>query len=363
MNELDNDWEAFLSDTWDGNLSYHSDINSNKEHYDNQPKECSPLHISTQTKIAYLNQTIDIHKLFLELYITPYYKYEEGIIKKMIKYTTYSKKNKATYENKLKHEYCPLIETIVEYDTPTRKSQPYKCIQKLSAGLTYKNIYKFKLNNERRAFYNCIALILRLNIEGVFKEYHVKVFNTGKMELPGIKETKEVYYLLNMLIQFLKIHIPSIHYDKNTLYNVLINSNFNCGYCIDRQKITQRLKEEYNIISMYDPCQYPGVQCKFYYNHMNTIQNGVCMCNNQCNKKGSGYGKNQCKEISFMIFRTGSILIVGNCNEDELKEIYEFLVNLFKNEYDNICLPYVEHKKKNTYQYRKEKKKIYYIEQ
>jgi hypothetical protein len=41
--------------------------------------------------------------------------------------------------------------------------------------------------------------------------------------------------------------------------------------------------------------------------------------------------------VSFMIFRTGSVLIVGKCDEYVLLLIYEFLKNILKAEYFNIC--------------------------
>ena len=37
-----------------------------------------------------------------------------------------------------------------------------------------------------------------------------------------------------------------------------------------------------------------------------------------------------------MIFRTGSVLIVGHCDESILHKVYEFLKNIFINEYKNI---------------------------
>jgi hypothetical protein len=45
-------------------------------------------------------------------------------------------------------------------------------------------------------------------------------------------------------------------------------------------------------------------------------------------------------EISFMIFRTGSVLIVGKCNEDVLREIYDFIKTMLETEYMTIgkCL-------------------------
>jgi hypothetical protein len=41
-------------------------------------------------------------------------------------------------------------------------------------------------------------------------------------------------------------------------------------------------------------------------------------------------------EVSFMIFRTGSCLIVGNCNEKILKFIFEFIKGILQEEYNQI---------------------------
>ena len=38
-----------------------------------------------------------------------------------------------------------------------------------------------------------------------------------------------------------------------------------------------------------------------------------------------------------MIFRTGSVLIVGRCDENVLLIIYEFLKKILVTEYSNIC--------------------------
>ena len=42
-------------------------------------------------------------------------------------------------------------------------------------------------------------------------------------------------------------------------------------------------------------------------------------------------------EVSFMIFRTGSVLIVGMCDENVLQDIYTFLKALLKAEFKYIC--------------------------
>jgi hypothetical protein len=38
-----------------------------------------------------------------------------------------------------------------------------------------------------------------------------------------------------------------------------------------------------------------------------------------------------------MIFRTGSVLIVGKCNEKILQDIYHYLKELLKTEFKYIC--------------------------
>jgi hypothetical protein len=38
-----------------------------------------------------------------------------------------------------------------------------------------------------------------------------------------------------------------------------------------------------------------------------------------------------------MIFRTGSVLIVGKCDENVLMIIYEYLKIILNNEFKNIC--------------------------
>ena len=226
---------------------------------------------------------------------------------------------------------------IISFVEPkTNTKQLFKHVQKLTFGYSRKDFTNYR-TKEKSAFYNCFALILRVFYEDTFNEVHVKVFNTGKLEIPGIKKssllTKTFELLTTVLQPFIETPIKVVDGSVDT---VLINSNFTCNYYINRSKLHDILKRKYNLISMFDPCSYPGIQCKFYYNTCKTEQNGVCTCPTKCNKKGSGTGKGQCIEISFMIFRTGSILIVGNCNEDILYIIYKFIKKILYDEFDEV---------------------------
>jgi len=186
-------------------------------------------------------------------------------------------------------------------------------------------------SKQKNAFYNCFAMILRFHCDGEFKEIHVKVFNTGKLEIPGIQTEHAFNSIINMIIDILQPYYDKkIEYDCNNTETVLINSNFNCGFYINREVLFDVLNSKYHIQSIYDPCSYPGIQCKFYYNPDIGLQTG-----SQISKENKDLYKN-ISEVSFMIFRTGSVLIVGKCDEKILMIIYEFLKELLVKEFNII---------------------------
>ena len=171
-----------------------------------------------------------------------------------------------------------------------------------------------------------------MRVQNMFKEFHVKVFNTGKLEIPGVQSEPVFEMILNQVLETLQPHVVEpLGYKDNTNETVLINSNFNCGFFVNREVLYDILKFKYNIQAIYDPCSYPGIQCKFYYNPDVGLQNGC-----QISEENKHLYTNV-KEVSFMIFRTGSVLIVGRCDENVLMVIYEFLKIVLINEYKNIC--------------------------
>jgi hypothetical protein len=175
-------------------------------------------------------------------------------------------------------------------------------------------------------------MILRIKIADMFKEFHVKVFNTGKLEIPGIQTDFIFEEVLKNILLAIQPHInTNLEYLQKS-DTILINSNFNCGFYINRESLFDILKFKYNIQTIYDPCSYPGIQCKFYYNPELTVQTGTHLIQEDKNARKL----KQIVEVSFMIFRTGSILIVGMCNDDVLYIIYEFLKNLLYKEFHKI---------------------------
>ncbi len=322
--------------------------------------EFSDIYISTKTKIAFLNSEINLNNIYWKLPVIPYHHPRCGILKKSIKYNCHSPEESENLNNILdklpKNSYQSTI--LSKVNIQTKKVSKYKDTRKIDIGMSHKDIASYKFI-KKGAFYNCFAIILRVNYKNAFKEVHIKIFNTGKLEIPGIPRDDLLTIALKDLMDILNdvSEKTDIDYNKTNIENVLINSNFTCGFFINRTKLYKILKFTYGIHTLYDPCSYPGIQSKFYYNKNKQIQNGTCSCEpKKCftiDKKEKH--KIKCTIVSFMIFRTGSVLIVGHCDEDVLNIIYEFLKKILKKEFINISEFPSGAKKKKTVKKKKKK--------
>ena len=84
MSDLDAEWELFQNQLSNNNQLKYTDGPIKKDFQEDIPK-CSDIYISTQTKIAYLNQAIDLEPIFWNLPVIDYYNPQDGIIKKSMK--------------------------------------------------------------------------------------------------------------------------------------------------------------------------------------------------------------------------------------------------------------------------------------
>ena len=230
------------------------------------------------------------------------------------------------------------VDILSQVDNPSARRLKFKDVRKINVGLAKKDLISYRAK-KKGAFYNCFVVILRISGEkDEYREVHVKVFNTGKLEIPGIKTDAHLTSALELLCSTLTEACGKpINYNADKLDTVLINSNFSANFYIERHLLSNILKYKYGIHVVYDPCSYPGIQCKFFYNESQPEGDGVCHCLKPCwDRKGSGKGEGQCMEVSFMIFRTGSVLIVGHCNEHVLRVIYRFIIRILGAEFSDI---------------------------
>jgi hypothetical protein len=364
---------------------------------------CTPLYISTKTKISFLNKPIELAKVFWAIPITPYYLPEAGVVKKQMKFVSLTPEavNAVLHEKQRYLQEAYVDDYELSHVVNPAGLVPFKNVRKISIGLGRKDITSFR-GKKKSAFYNCFVVILRLMQHNVFKEFHVKVFNTGKLEIPGIQDDATLAGILDLLTAVLAPIVDNVPaeevaaetaqelatgpaqelatgptqelatgpaqelatgpaqelafglgptqelafglgptqelgptplaYLPDKTYTVLINSNFSSGYYINRERFHHLLKYKYRINSNYDPCSYPGIQCEFHYDELMQLQNGM---QPTLERTQNRVASNVCK-VSFMVFRTGSVLIVGKCTEEILYKIYDFLCQIFTDEFADI---------------------------
>jgi hypothetical protein len=302
------------------------------------------LYISTKTKVLFLNQEIDIHNIFWKIPIIEYWLPTNGVVKKQIKIVSKTPEEYEEYKIKLENIGYFKEHIIKQVDSTKGKRIKYKDERKITVGISKKDIMNCR-GKVKNAFYNCFAIIVRFKYKDMFREIHVKVFNTGKLEIPGILNPEYLETIKRMVLEIVQPFVETKldFLETDTEENVLINSNFNCGFYINRDKLYHILKsEKYKIESAYDPCSYPGVKCKYYFNNSlefdKDLQNGQIMLEDRKMKMSELNDYSKYTEISFMIFRTGSCLIVGNCTERILRFVFDFIKKILEDEYNNIIV-------------------------
>lgn len=352
-------WEEFL----DADCEEQT-ITESSNQYDTEidcgAPQCSPIYISTKTKIAYLNSEVPLERMFWALPVHKSYSVaQEGIIKKEMKFKSLSQEAlQEILDNVAKIPEGPVVEQQIKLHLNKDDGNVrFKDIRKISVGLCKKQLTSFR-TKAKGAFFNCFAVILRVLWDGNFREMHIKVFNTGKLEIPGIpgERTDEfLHTVLTCLVNVLKplsndigLEQP-LDFNKDCNETVLTNSNFSANYLIDREMLTMILKTKYRILSTYDPCSYPGVQSKFYYVPSRAIQNGRPLSEEETDAKVHHI------IVPFMIFRTGSALIVGKFDDNVLHIVYEFATSVLRDEYNLVQAGVAEEKQQQTQRKRKKR--------
>lgn len=337
--ELDDEWENFLNGA-------SAPAAAPKQIELGEAPECDDLYISTKTKLLYLNQeNIDVSNIFWNVPIVEYWKPLEGVIKKQMKVASNSKEECEENTRKLKQTYYYNERIIKQIDNPLAKTLKFKDERKVTIGMSSKNVLNYKGKDKGGAMFNCIALTFRfINNQNKYHEIHVKIFNTGKLEIPGVLNSdlfdKIQHFILKTLTPFFETQLA---FKDIPSENVLINSNFECHYNVNRDALTAILKsDKYKIDTVYDSCSYPGVKSKYYFNNEIgfdvTKQTGAILPEDSNLTMEELIESKKYTKVSFMIFRTGGCLIVGNCSEEILMFVYEFVKKMLKEEYKNICM-------------------------
>jgi len=241
-------------------------------------------------------------------------------------------------------------------------------------GINPKNVSPKKISKKGK-FYNCLTIHVEPEIG--FRN-NIKLFRNGSISGTGIKKIENGEDSLKIILDRIQnIGESVVSYEVSTKldnsdcilrdYSVaLINSDYDISYEINRLELHSMLIKQYKIFSSYEPCIYPGVNSKFYWNedYKDMEHYGNCYCTVPCTGKGCGKGNGKCKKVTIAIFQSGSVIITGARSIEQIYTAYNFINNIFETQCDKLkqlgpsFLTLEDIKLKDT---KKERKNIIYL--
>jgi len=194
----------------------------------------------------------------------------------------------------------------------------------------------------KNSFFNQATIVVRkLREDRIgYKEVNIKLFANGGFQMTGI--TSEEYskntlmWLIDKFNTFTKpISNNPISIKKFSVQ--LLNSDYKMNALVRRDELHKILVNQYKLFSTLETTIYQGINTKYYYNEKSIQKNGICWCERPCSGQGDGKELGNCKRITIAIFQTGSVIITGARNHEQLNESYEFM-NIILKKHSQDCL-------------------------
>jgi len=246
--------------------------------------------------------------------------------------------------------------TVIDADTTNGSGVLYAEFSKeegapLTKGVSKKSSRKqaAALESKSKRFDNQVTVVYRMmetDIHVEKKNLNIKVFNNGNIQITGIKYIAQGRQMIDKIIDILhELHdqehttiVEDVAKLQNVDYNIrLINSDFKIGFPVKRELLYKVFTAKYDNYCSFEPCIYPGVKIRYYYNEHNHRKDGLCYCQDTCEVgKGSGKGNKQCKKITIAVFQSGCVIITGAQSHDQIQDAYEFVVKVLLECRDDI---------------------------
>ena len=205
-------------------------------------------------------------------------------------------------------------------------------------GESIKNKRKSRNPEKKKTFFNQVTIHVNCD-----KNVNVKLFNNGKIQMTGLKYEDHGSNVLQKLLPIIT-ELDSSNESKVFNHNdivyqpmniVLINSDFDIKYKVKRDILHREIVDA-GMYSSYEPCIYPGVNIKYFFN--SNQDNGICKCLNICNGKGDGCSDGGCKKITVAVFKSGKIIITGARSRQQLELSYHFITKFMNDRKEKIEL-------------------------
>lgn len=168
-----------------------------------------------------------------------------------------------------------------------------------------------------------------------------KIFRNGNVQMTGVKFIEQGHNFVDKIISVID-NAPDAVGEKQLLENKnyrvrMINCDYKVGFCIKRDALFRVMIHDYENMSSFEPCIYPGVKIQYMWNINNNAKDGICRCEDTCvHGKGDGMSKGKCKKITVAVFQSGCIIITGAQTKAQIDETYAWINNIIIENRHNI---------------------------
>ena len=187
----------------------------------------------------------------------------------------------------------------------------------------------------KNSFFNQSTLVVRKRREDSkeYKEVNIKFFANGGFQMTGVTSEKYSRDVLAWVIDLFKsfdtpVSEKPLQVERFSVQ--LLNSDYKMNALVRRDELHKILVNQYKLFSTLETTIYQGINTKYYYNEKSEKKAGICWCERACSGQGDGKELGNCKRITIAIFQTGSVIITGARNHNQLDEAYEFINNILK---------------------------------
>ncbi len=197
-----------------------------------------------------------------------------------------------------------------------------------------------------KTFFNQSTLVIRKLRGGdgadatQFKEVNVKLFANGGFQMTGVTSEEFSRIVLEFILEKMSGLPQPISETPLTVKKFaiqLLNSDYKMNTLLKRAELHRILCQQYHLSSTLETTIYQGVNTKYYYNEAAPATRGICMCPKFCNGQGDGTQIGACKKITIAAFQTGSIIITGARNKQQLDEAYTFMNEVLQTHRDSVA--------------------------
>lgn len=203
---------------------------------------------------------------------------------------------------------------------------------------------QMRMMSSTKRFDNQVTIVYKLKINDMTCMLNTKVFKNGNVQMTGIRSIDQGRQMIDIIISIIKhmcdngyncVETPSELESKDYKLR-LINSDFKIGYQIHRDNLFKILLRN-DATCSFEPCIYPAVKIKYYYNSDNDRKDGVCYCSKKCMiGKSAGSGDMCCKKVTIAVFQSGCVIITGGQSIEQINEAYQYILSVLTDNIDKV---------------------------